>query len=302
MGDKINSSLDERFPFYNEADGFLYFSSQGHESLGGLDVFRFHLSNKQNQPQNLGLPVNSPQNDYAFVLYPKQDIGFVSSNKTGNDNIYQLRNMDLVSYQFEVALINEQLPLANVAVVVVDAQNNEFLNTQTDSEGIVHFNLPQNKKFTIKFIEKDCKIEYINVQTGNEIDQVKKREVFMSPIKIKDDIEQMELALYFEFNQFNITAEAAMEIERVKDILNKNPTYRLKITTHTDSRGSESYNQKLSEKRALSVREFMISKGIDPSRLQAEGKGSSQPKINCEDCTEEQHKMNRRSQFEFYID
>jgi outer membrane protein OmpA-like peptidoglycan-associated protein len=124
-------------------------------------------------------------------------------------------------------------------------------------------------------------------------------QISLDPIEKLIVADKIELdPIFFEFDKYNITSEAAFELDKVVQIMTKYPDMVLKIVAHTDIRGSENYNAQLSEKRAKSTEQYIISKGIDESRVSSEGKGESEPKVDCSGgCTKEQHQENRRSEF-----
>jgi len=166
----------------------------------------------------------------------------------------------------------------------------------TDDEGHADFLIECNQDVMVEARAEEYENNKEKVAaTDDEEVQVK---VALSPIEKIITVKELDInPIYFDFDKWNIRRDAAFELDKVVEAMNKYPELKIHIVSHTDSRGPADYNQKLSEKRAKATMEYIVSKGIDASRLSAEGKGESEPAVKCTRCTKEQHQLNRRSEF-----
>ena len=301
LGQKINTEGQEAFPFVT-SENMLYFSSDGHLGLGGLDVFYSkNVDDKWSNSKNVGIPVNSGADDFAFMI--KDENGYVSSNRTGGvgkDDIYALKKIR---------------PLCDLLLetVVLDSKTNNPIETAltsvSDGEGTINNSKTTNEKGLVEFmIECENEIKFVVSKEGYEskILDIKLLdidppllEVMLDPIEELIVEEKVELSpIYFEFDKFNITNEGAFELDKLVAIMQKYPEMKIRVEAHTDNRGPSSYNLKLSENRAKSTAQYVISKGIDENRISGVGKGENEPVIECSgSCSNEDHRTNRRSEF-----
>ena len=301
LGQKINTEGQEAFPFVT-SENMLYFSSDGHLGLGGLDVFYSkNVDDKWSNSKNVGIPVNSGADDFAFLI--KEDNGYVSSNRTGGvgkDDIYALKKIR---------------PLCDLLLetVVLDSKTNSPIETAltsvSDGEGTINNSKTTNEKGLVEFmIECENDIKFVVSKEGYEskILDIKLLDidppllkVMLDPIEELIVEEKVELSpIYFEFDKFNITNEGAFELDKLIAIMQKYPEMKIRVEAHTDNRGPSSYNLKLSENRAKSTAQYVISKGIDENRISGVGKGENEPVIECSgSCSNEDHRTNRRSEF-----
>jgi len=301
LGQKINTEGQEAFPFAT-SENMLYFSSDGHLGLGGLDVFYSkNVDDKWSNSKNVGIPVNSGADDFAFMI--KDENGYVSSNRTGGvgkDDIYALKKIR---------------PLCDLLLetVVLDSKTNNPIETAltsvSDGEGTINNSKTTNEKGLVEFmIECENEIKFVVSKEGYEskILDIKLLdidppilEVMLDPIEELIVEEKVELSpIYFEFDKFNITNEGAFELDKLVAIMQKYPEMKIRVEAHTDNRGPSSYNLKLSENRAKSTAQYVISKGIDENRISGVGKGENEPVIECSgSCSNEDHRTNRRSEF-----
>ena len=301
LGQKINTEGQEAFPFLT-SEKILYFSSDGHLGLGGLDVFYSkNVDDKWSNSKNVGIPVNSGADDFAFMI--KEEKGYVSSNRTGGvgkDDIYALKKIR---------------PLCDLLLetVVLDSKTNSPIDTAltsvSDGEGTINNSKTTNEKGLVEFmIECENEIKFVVSKEGYEskILDIKLLdidppllEVMLDPIEELIVEEKVELSpIYFEFDKFNITNEGAFELDKLVAIMQKYPEMKIRVEAHTDNRGPSSYNLKLSENRAKSTAQYVISKGIDENRITGVGKGENEPAVECSgNCSNEEHRTNRRSEF-----
>ncbi len=301
LGQKINTEGQEAFPFVT-SENMLYFSSDGHLGLGGLDVFYSkNVDDKWSNSKNVGIPVNSGADDFAFMI--KEENGYVSSNRTGGvgkDDIYAVKKIR---------------PLCDLLLetVVLDSKTNSPIETAltsvSDGEGTINNSKTTNEKGLVEFmIECENDIKFVVSKEGYEskILDIKLLdidppllEVMLDPIEELVVEEKVELnPIYFEFDKFNITNEGAFELDKLVAVMQKYPEMKIRVEAHTDNRGPSSYNLKLSENRAKSTAQYVISKGIDENRISGVGKGENEPVIECSgNCSNEDHRTNRRSEF-----
>ncbi len=303
LGPNINTEGRESFPFISKK-GDLYFSSDGHLGLGGLDVFGCrNVDGKFSRPRNLGVPLNSGKDDFAIYIDDDTKDGFISSNRNasrlGDDNIYTIKNIKpvcdvLISTTIVDAKTGKAIPQASVTLT--DKQGNPIKTKLTDNEGHVDFLIECDKDVVVEARAEEYENNKVNVAaTDDEEVDVK---VALNPIEKIITPRELDInTIYFDFDKWNIRRDAAFELDKVVEAMKKYEDIKIHIVSHTDIRGTEKYNQQLSEKRAKSTMEYIVSKGIDASRLTAEGKGESEPAVKCTRCTKEQHQLNRRSEF-----
>lgn len=296
MGDRINTEGRETFPFIAE-NGKLYFASDALKGFGGLDMYMIDLESPGAQAINLGDPINTPKDDFGMSFYPSKNIGFLSTNRVGRDDIYKVK--PICVNEFVITVKDEKTGelLRDAQVSILDHKGNVVETRYTDSYGIVRYDVDCDRTYSLQVEKTDY--------AGKEVEMERTRngkmpvDVELRPVDLLILVDRINLGdIYFEFDQSNITQQGSFELNKVVDIMRRNPNMKIKIEAHTDTRGSDVYNLKLSERRAVSTLQYILSKGIDRSRLDAKGYGESQPKVDCgENCTEEQHAINRRSEF-----
>ena len=303
LGQKINTEEQEVFP-YMCCDNNLYFSSNGHLGLGGLDVFYSkNIDNKWANVRNVGIPVNSNSDDFAFKMGEDCTNGFVSSNRSGgvgSDDIYAVKKIK---------------PLCDILLesVIVDAKTdnpiNQAITSATDDTGIINNTKETNNEGLVEFMfECEDEIKLMVSKNGYESKMIDIKLLDIDPplLTIKlDPIEELIVEekiilnpIYFEFDKFNITNQAAFELDKLVAIMGKYPEMIIRAESHTDSRGPASYNKLLSDRRAKATAQYVISKGINENRISGVGKGEEDPEIDCSSgCSKDKHAKNRRSEF-----
>ncbi|SDR87367.1 OmpA family protein [Winogradskyella sediminis] len=295
LGPKVNTSGKEGFPYISE-DNILYFASSGRQGFGGLDIFKYDLKTNETSV-NLGNAINTTRDDFAFSVNTTLKIGYFTSNKTGVDQIYQA----IPICQFEaIALVKDQIKntiLSGAQVTILDAQLNEIAAQATDTSGKTRFNVNCENSYTINVSMDGYETASFKV-AASEGEDVK---VHADLKPINEMITETEVKLnniYFEFNNSNITNQGALELDKLVEIMKDYPEMKIMVRSHTDSKGNADYNLKLSERRAQSTMQYVISKGISKDRLSAKGMGATAPKIDCKsNCTEAEDAQNRRSEF-----
>lgn len=312
LGPTINTIHREQFPFVTQ-NGTLYFASDGHQGNGNLDIFMsLKLSETEfDKPLNLGSTINSEMDDFSFILDEEKDKGYFASNRTGDDNLYTfIREDNKLQYLVEGEVRDKKsLELLPGATVKLYDQNENLLEeVVVDKDGNFTFNTEPNKKYKIMAF-KDFYIPaeaiFDTSQSGKVyLDLQMKVESYYDAediINMKDDgTVLIELEnIYFDLDKWNIKPQAAQVLDVLVGLLKKYPYMEILIGSHTDTRASEMYNLRLSNKRAASALEYLVDNGIPRKRLKSVGYGESKPLIICpnNDCTEEEHATNRRCTF-----
>ena len=303
MGQKINTEGQEMFP-YVSSNNTLYFSSNGHLGLGGLDVFYTkEVDGKWTPIRNVGIPVNSNADDFAFTIDEETEEGFVSSNREGgkgSDDIYFVKKLQpLCDVMILATVLDDKTrePISGAAVSLFDAEGNKVVSRTTNTEGVAEFMVECEQDTELEVVMDGFESKKVPVAgSGEEEVNV---QISLDPIEKIIVADKVELnPIFFEFDKSNITAEAAFELDKLVQVMNKYPEMVIKATSHTDNRGPDSYNMALSDRRAKTTVQYVISKGIDASRISGVGMGESEPRIDCASgCTKEQHADNRRSEF-----
>ena len=295
LGNSINTTEDENFPFISD-DNILYFSSNGLTGFGGLDIFIVDL-NAGDMPKNVGQPINSAKDDFAFTFNKEKNTGYISSNRSGVDHIYSA--VPICYSQIAAVVKNSKTgdPVASSRVAVLDGNNIVLDEQLSNDSGKVLFNVECQKGYTVKvykdgFISNESSI----AKTDSGLLTV---DVALEPIDVVvTETEIILKPIYFENNRGGITKQAAEELDKLAYIMTENTELSINVKSHTDSRGKDDYNMDLSERRANSTIKYLISKGVNADKISGKGFGESELKINCGlKCTEEEHALNRRSEF-----
>jgi outer membrane protein OmpA-like peptidoglycan-associated protein/tetratricopeptide (TPR) repeat protein len=295
LGKKINTVDDENFPFITD-DGVLYFSSDRLAGFGGLDIFSVDLK-KEDYPNNMGKPLNTEKDDFAFTFNKEKNIGFVSSDRSGEDNIYSVESVSQSRIIATVKNARTKELLADARVAVLDSKNS-VLDTKTSNEkGQVSYDTERNKQYVLEVRKDGYMSKSINVDViKNGVVAV---EIVLEPIDVIVTENEIILnPIYFRFDKSEVTSQGASELDKLVYVMSQNNNLQIFIKSHTDSRGRDQYNLKLSNKRAKATVDYIISKGISVERISGKGFGESEPKVNCGDeCTNIDHATNRRSEF-----
>jgi outer membrane protein OmpA-like peptidoglycan-associated protein/tetratricopeptide (TPR) repeat protein len=295
LGNRINTEGNESFPFIT-ADNRLFFSSDARKGFGGLDVFMADL-NASGDVQNVGEPVNSTKDDFSFSLNTTRNTGFFSSNRDGNDNIFQATPVCGVQAITTVKDAVSGRLLANAKVSMLDTRGNVIETRTTGSNGQVSYDVDCNKAYTVQvaidgYEGKTLPVAATKGGTVNIAADLQPIQTIVTP-----DAVTLQ-SIYFEFDKSNITREGAFELDKLVQVMKQNTAMVIMVKGHTDNRGSDQYNMNLSDRRARSAVQYVISKGIEKSRISGKGYGESELKVACgETCTEEQHAQNRRNEF-----
>ncbi|WP_445385512.1 OmpA family protein [Robiginitalea sp. IMCC44478] len=314
LGSKINTSGRETFP-YVSADNILYFASDGHVGLGGLDIFAVKLAQLPfaGKVLNVGAPVNSTQDDFTFIMDADSREGYFASSREegkGGDDIYafvETRPLQFDCIQPISGTVRDKITnevLAGATVKVIDESNTELESAITDASGNYEITLDCTQGNFVRASRQGYvpAEEYLTPSDGKPrvIDFYLEPETVVAGFG--DDLAKLlQLStIYFDFDKYNIRPDAEVEIQKIIAAMEKYPSLKIKANSHTDSRGPAAYNLWLSQKRAEATVNYMISKGISAERLVGEGFGESQLINECSDgvrCPAEKHDRNRRSEF-----
>ena len=296
LGVKVNTEGNETFPFIAENNKTLYFASSGRPGFGGLDVFEIDLSNNS-EAINLGNPVNTEKDDFAFTFNEAKKIGFLSTNRNGNDDIFFVNPVCAVDALIVVSDKKTGLILANASVSILDDKKNIIATEMSNSKGEVSYKVECDKAYVIQASKDGYEGNTFAVTKSKG--PTAKVDARLQPIDVViTETEVILNPIFFEYNKSNITQEGAFELDKLVQVMKNNDKMVVLAKSHTDSRGADSYNLTLSDKRAKSTVQYIISKGIAASRISGVGKGELEPKVDCgETCTEEQFAQNRRSEF-----
>jgi len=297
LGKKVNTEGNESFPFISDDNATLYYSSAGKQGFGGLDVFVIDMSNGS-EASNLGKPVNTEKDDFAFTFNTAKNTGFFSSNRNGNDDIFGANPICGIEVLTVVTNAKTGEILANASVAIVDDKKNVISTEMTNAKGEVTYRVDCNKAFTIQASKDGFESNTFPVAAQTKAGKTKV-DAALQPIEtIVTENEILLKSVFFEFDKSNITQEGAFELDKVVQVMKGNDGMVLLVKAHTDNRGSDAYNFNLSDRRAKSTVQYVISKGIKASRISGKGMGETEPKADCkEECSEEQHASNRRSEF-----
>ena len=305
-GSIINTKQNEVFPYVRK-DGKLYFSSNGHLTMGGLDIFSsLGSENNWTAPENLKAPMNSSKDDFGVFYYPDNLTGFLSSNRNGgqgSDDIYRfVERPKSIFYALEGIMVDKQSgnPLAGLNVFLIDKNTGEQLSTVSNEDGTFGFDLKKDAEYQIKGDDS----KYISKQIG----EVSTKDIKASTIfNVRFEVEKGEEAyivrlnnIYYDFDKYNIRKDAEPDLMKVLDFMKSTINVRIEMRSHTDARGSAAYNLKLSQQRAKSAENYLLGKGADKSRLSANGFGETLLLNKCKDgvkCTKQEHQLNRRTEF-----
>ena len=296
MGAKINTEGNESFPFIADDNSTLYFASSGRQGFGGLDIFRIDLA-RGTDAVNLGKPVNTEKDDFSFSFNQTRNTGFFASNRSGNDDIFAATPICGVEVITLVTDARTGGILSGAKVAIVDDKRNVIATEMSDAKGQVSYRVECNKGYTVQ-ASKDG-YESATFPVGASSGGEKRVDAPLQPIEnIVTGTEVLLKSIYFEYDRHNITQEGAFELDKLVQVMKSKPEMVIMVKSHADSRGSDDYNMALSDRRAKATVQYVISRGVAKARISGKGYGESEPKVACgENCTEEQHAMNRRSEF-----
>lgn len=314
LGQKVNTEGRESFPYIAD-DGTLYFTSDALLGFGGFDVFKAELSDSgiARDPENMGLPINSAGDDFGFLIQTETNTGYISSNRDGNRG----------SASDQIYYFNPSKCVVEITGIVTDSKTGNLMPGATVKLLDIGMNMiaeqivQQDARYSFPG-EVECGQVYYLI-TENGLAYSIAETTFVAPTTSQSVSVDMEIEtfsqdcppydlgcllglnpIYFDLNKYFIRPDAEIELTKVFNAMIRFPELIIRIESHTDSRSSQSYNLRLSQNRATSTRNWLIQRGIAPSRLSAVGYGESQLINRCADgvpCTEAEHQLNRRSMF-----
>src|SRR5690554_624549 len=309
LGPEINTSARESFPFISDKNN-LYFSSDGRSGLGGYDIFVTPLD-KEGKPgsiTNLGSPSNSAQDDIGFIIDEASRIGYLTSNRGGDrgsldDDIYLVIETCTINIKGRVFDKETNNPLPGADVSLLDKNNQLVSSTIAKADGTYSLMADCDTQYTVRGAKEGYNPYETMIMTAalsGTID-VPLPLVRCGPCAPDDLGCILNLQpIYFDFDKWNIRPDAEIELAKILAAMREYPELIIHIESHTDSRGSHSYNERLSENRAQSTLKWLVGKGIDAKRLTAKGYGETRLVNKCSDgvpCSAEEHQLNRRSMF-----
>lgn len=314
LGNRVNTEARETFPFITQSD-VLYFASDGHPGLGGLDIFGISLNELDNaKAVNLGESINSEEDDFSYIINEGTKKGFFASNRTGgqgSDDIYSFTEIAALDFSCATTIsgvvrdqkTNEMLP--NAKLVIQNAQGELITESMTDAQGNFSFESDCEKGAYSIIASKEnydeTTFEFVN-KDGSDMNDLEIVLDKPEEATIGEDLaKKLNLEkIYFDFDKSNIRKDAQVILAKVVVYLNEYQNAKIKIGSHTDARGNDAYNLALSQRRANATMQYLISQGIDASRLSAEGYGETKLVNECANgtsCSSENHQLNRRSEF-----
>lgn len=298
MGAVINTPGNEMFPYYNPDEEVLYFSSEGHMNMGGLDIFKTKFDGKNwSEPENMEYPVNTSKDDFAFIYQPDKRSGYFSSNRNQTDQIYRfVKNDPTYILSGTVTIKGKKVPISEVAIK--PKGNISSAPVFTDKSGKYKMALKPNATYEI-IAAKDG---YFASKSFTLSTQGKKySENFTHDFELEEIIIDKPIVLdniLYDLNKWEIKPTA--ELDNFITKLKENPGLVIELSSHTDSRGSDKYNLNLSQKRAKAAIDYIISQGVAASRIVSKGYGETRLLNQCADkvnCDEKSHEINRRTEF-----
>ena len=307
LGDNINTEGRETFPFITQ-DNVLIFASDARAGLGGLDMYYVHLDSEHKEIKTFGQPINSSFDDFGLIYKDQIQDGFFTSNRLednkGKDDIYRFKELEIPKIFKINAIVQEEATNQPVEAIVVllDGNKKQMAKLLSKDGKFEVPDLEQQKNYFVTITHPDYEtyegpIAFKEKNTNLEF-KLKKKVLELSEVDLAKILGIR--IIYFDLNKYLIRNDAALELQKIADIMKEYPQMNIDVRSHTDSQYASEYNQKLSQKRAESTRDWLINQCIAPERLKASGYGESKLINVCADgitCTEEQHQENRRSEF-----
>lgn len=318
LGPTINTDRDDMFPFIHSSDTVLFFASDGHPGMGGLDIFRSTGGGSDwEQAENMRNPINSGADDFSFISNELLTSGFFASSRLdgrGSDDIYLWNFIPFRLTLSGIVFDDTTQRAIQGATVRLLLDDTTYFETQTDSSGKYFFRIRENVDYRISAsVAKD------KIPKGLHAAPAKRLLYFatdstLSTFNTTDDIDwKMNLPMrlmpteevrlndiLYDYDSSSLRLVSIQSLDSLVDFLSKSANISIAINSHTDCRGTAEYNQALSNRRAQSVVNYLISKGIDKARLTPVGHGESMLINRCKDnikCIEEEHQLNRRTTF-----
>ena len=275
LGSEINTKGEEKFPYVRD-NGELYFASDGHAGMGGLDIFKAVKNGTVWEVENMKSPINSPKDDFGICFYEDKKFGYLSSDRNRYINLFEFSMPDLIfTMKGKVINSNSNAPLASASVHLTSPSGHDSQITSA-SDGTFRFNLHPNTDYTVIA----SKSKYLSAVVDRSTKGLKKSKDFdvvldLAPIKNTFELPNIE----YDVAKKTLRPESMVSLDKLVKLLNINSHITIELSANTDFRGGDEYNQNLSEGRAKSVMDYLISKGIKEDRLTAVGNGEKNPKV-----------------------
>lgn len=308
-GSVVNTIGRESFP-YVDAEGKLFFASDGHPGMGGMDIFSAEgTQGNWRSVRNLGYPINTAKNDYGIMFTEPGKRGLLSSNRdsqNGTEDIYAfsilkkpvvLAITTLARYQNNKRqTVKDPLPNTRILVNQKNSIDSTVVITDEKAQGFLDARAGNNYSFT------GSKIGFLKMESGVKLPDDAPDTVQVALLFDKNEVEKAIVLdnIYYDLDKWDIRPDAAKELDKLVTLLKNNPAVEIEMSSHTDSRESFQYNQQLSERRAQAAVDYLVSKGIAKERLTAKGYGKTRLVNKCADgveCPESEHQKNRRTEF-----
>lgn len=299
LGPTVNTAANEMFPTLQ--GDTLHFSSNGHRTLGGLDILRaVRNGDEWSTPENLNYPINSARDDFAFVPTADGRSGYLSSDRSGRDQVYTfVANAPTLVLEGAFTSEADQAPMAGVRVELLDETTGIRTELTTGPDGLYRFPLEPGHRYRVLGGKDGMFTESRDISTvGQRISRTYTEDFQLMPVVVDKPI--VIENIYYDYDRWEIRPDAALELDKVARLFMDNPGLRFELSSHTDSRASDTYNLVLSDARANSAVDYLIRKGVDPGRISARGYGEQKLVNHCADdvpCSEEEHQANRRTEF-----
>lgn len=306
LGPVVNTNGNEMFP-YIHPDGTLYFASDGHVGMGGLDIFMTTGSGTEwSDPENMKAPINSCGDDFGIIMNDVKNHGyFTSDRKKGDDDIYEFfMEPILCSLRGTVTDCDSAKAIANALVVISNNHDSTKIRLRTDENGYYETPIEINTNYEIQVSKReqyyyDAKPKFVSTGGVSNSDECQYVKNFCLKNQCND---VFVLPIYYGLDSSNLRSESRKILGELVTTLKKYPKMKVELGSHTDCRASYEYNRSLSQRRADSAVAYIIGSGINPFRLEARGYGESELVNDCfcegaevQPCTEEEHQMNRRT-------
>lgn len=318
LGSTVNSNKDEEGVFMHPDGKTLYFSSRGHKGMGGYDIFYARLENgKWTEPVNLGPAINTPNDDVYFVVEANGQTAYYASVREdgmGEKDIYKLTFIfpeekkkpvaQLTLFKGNVLDKLNHQPLG-ADIELIDLEKGEQITTlkSNSATGAFMLSLPAGKNYAINVKKQNYLFysENFNIPSGDEYKEVHKT-ILLDQLKTGAKVVLKNI--FYDYDKATLRPESKLELDKLYELLVQNPKLKIELSAHTDSRGSDDYNLNLSQSRAQSCVDYLLSKGIGKERIVAKGYGEQQPfikeeeinKMNSENEKEKAHQLNRRTE------
>ena len=277
LGEEINTPGDERFPYVRDSVT-LYFASNGHPGMGGLDLFKATQdSTGKWNVENLGAPINSMADDFGITFAGKEERGFFCSNRNdarGYDHIYSFERPTITIFIEGIVNDVDEYPIedATVRIVGKDGLN---VKVPVKKDGTYRVELERDIRYVMMASARGYLNQNYELHTGpEEKNETYIVDFFLSPISKPVVIDN----IFYDFDKATLRPESKKALDEMIKMLNDNPNVTIELGAHTDRKGTDQYNERLAQRRAQSVVDYLIAGGIEAARLEAKGYGESVPK------------------------